>query len=77
MVAERYATEVVAHTANRQTHSIPTFADLNGAIDQIGTLVTKYSSLLDAAIVRQLEPAIQGDWKAPFRQPWITPETDL
>jgi AbiU2 len=75
-VAERYAHEVVAHTAITPTHEIPTYADLNDAIDQIGALVKKYSSLLEASIVAQLEPEILGDWRAPFRQPWIAPEED-
>lgn len=73
-VAERYANEVLAHTALRQTHSVPTYADLNAAIDQIGALVKKYASLLTATVLTQLEPVIQEDWMAPFRQPWIPPE---
>ncbi len=48
-----------------------TYAELNAAIDQIGDLVKKYASLLKAEVLWQLEPVIQYDWKAPFRQAWI------
>ena len=70
-VVERYVDEVVAHTADETTHEVPTFVELNSAIDQIGELVKKYASLLKAEIIWQLEPVIQYDWKAPFRQAWI------
>ncbi len=75
-VVERYANEAIAHMAGEPTHEVPTFVDLNGAIDQIGELVKKYASLLKAEIIWQLEPVIQYDWKAPFRQPWIPPGAD-
>lgn len=55
----------------KQTTAVPTFGDLNNAVDEIGELVRKYASLLNAEILWQLEPAIQYDWKAPFRQAWI------
>jgi hypothetical protein len=38
----------------------------------IGELFKKYSNLLTASTYPLgLEPAIQGDWKAIFREPWI------
>jgi hypothetical protein len=70
-VVERYVDEAIAHTADETTHQVPTFVDLNGAIDEIGELVKKYASLLTATILAELEPVIQYDWQAPFRQPWI------
>lgn len=75
-VVEKYASEAVAHMAAEQTHEVPTFDELNRAIDQIGELVQKYASLLKAVMILRLEPVIQYDWKAPFRQPWISPEAD-
>ncbi len=75
-VVEKYAHEAVAHTAAEQTHEVPTFDELNRAIDQIGELAQKYASLLKAVMIARLEPVIQYDWKAPFRQPWIPPEAD-
>jgi hypothetical protein len=70
-VVERYANEAVAHLADERRHDAPTFADLNAAIDSIGALMQRYSLLLKAHSVVDLEPAIQHDWKAPFRQAWI------
>jgi hypothetical protein len=75
-VVMRYVDEAIAHTARRPTHSPPSYGDLNAAIDTIGQLVTKYGSLLKAEILHQLEPVIQGDWKAPFRQPWIAADDE-
>jgi hypothetical protein len=49
----------------------PTYHDLNAAMDRVADLVQKYASLLNAEHLWGFEPAIQQDWKAPFRQPWI------
>jgi hypothetical protein len=48
LIVERYVNETVAHAADQTTHEVPTFADLNAAIDTIGDLFKKYSSLLKA-----------------------------
>lgn len=71
-VVRTYVNEVVAHTADETTHAVPTFAELNAAIDTIGEIVKEYASLLKAEVLWQLEPVIQHDWEAPFRQRWIT-----
>jgi hypothetical protein len=73
-VVERYANEAVAHTSIEETRTMLTYSELNAAIDEIGGLVKKYASLLKATILLQLEPVIQHDWKAPFRQAWIPAE---
>lgn len=70
-VIERYVDEAIAHTADRTTQTVPTYDELNAAIDTVADLVSKYASLLKAEILPQFEPAIQYDWKAPFRQAWI------
>lgn len=75
-VVERYANEAVAHTTVDETRTVLTYVELNTAIDHIGELVKKYASLLKATILWQLEPVIQHDWKAPFRQAWIPAESD-
>jgi hypothetical protein len=61
-----------AERSRRTRSSFGALAELIGAIDQIGELVKKYASLLQATVLAELEPVIQYDWKAPFRQPWIT-----
>jgi hypothetical protein len=50
-VVQQYVNEVIAHAADETTHEVPTYADLNAAIDQIGELVRKYASLLKAEIL--------------------------
>jgi hypothetical protein len=70
-VVERYTHDYVAHMAAEPISQVPTFVELNAAIDQIGALAQKYASLLKAEMVWQLEPVIQYDWKAPFRKPWL------
>jgi hypothetical protein len=71
-VVKGYVDETIAHTANRTTRAVPTYGDLNAAIDRIADIVGKYASLLNAEILWEFEPVIQGDWQAPFRQAWIT-----
>jgi AbiU2 len=50
-----------------------TVDEVDHAIDVIGEIFTRYYSLFTAAGMAFLEPAIQHDWLAPFRQPWIPP----
>lgn len=70
-VVKGYVDQTIAHAANEATRAVPTYEDLNAAIDRIAAVVQKYSSLLNAEIHGQFEPVIQSDWKAPFRQAWI------
>ena len=49
-------------------------SDVHDAIDVIGEIFTRYYSLFEAAGMVTLEPVIQHDWLAPFRQPWIHPD---
>ncbi len=73
---ENFVNETVAHAAETPQHEVPTFMTLNAAIDTIGELARKYASLLKAEMLVQLEPVIQYDWKAPFRQAWIAGDDD-
>jgi hypothetical protein len=70
-----YTNKAIAHT-DVGAHQVPTFVELNAAIDQIGVLAQKYASLLKAEMIWQVEPVIQYDWKAPFRKAWLLPEAD-
>jgi hypothetical protein len=67
----RYVNETVAHTQEIPTVSAPTYADLHAAIEEIGELLKKYSSLLNAAILPILSPVHQADWQAAFRVAWL------
>lgn len=67
----RYVNEAVAHTQEESTAAVPTYEDLNSAIDEIGELLTKYSSLLHATILPTVTPTHQSDWRAAFRVAWL------
>jgi hypothetical protein len=68
----RYVNQAIAHTQEEATASAPTYTDLNGAIDEIGELLRKYSSLLVATMLPTLTPVHQADWKAAFRVAWLS-----
>jgi hypothetical protein len=70
-----YVDQHVAHSDARPQPGMPTFDDLNSAIDMIGHLFRRYASLLTAASYT-LVPVHQDDWLAVFRQPWIRPRQD-
>jgi len=61
----------VAHRARRGYRGPATFADLDGALDELGRLLAKYWFLLNrGAAMIQIEPVIQGDYQAVYRVPW-------
>jgi hypothetical protein len=66
-----YVDEHVAHDAAEPTAELPTFADMDAAVDALGHMFKKYSNVLTAGSWVVLEPAVQEDWKAIFRVPWI------
>jgi len=67
-----FADRFVAHTDNRGMEALPTFDDLDRAIDEIGRVLQDVTLLLEAASLATVEPAIQVDWKHPFRGPLFT-----
>jgi hypothetical protein len=46
-------------------------SDVHEAIETIGVLFRRYSSLLTCSTYMTLVPAIQHDWLAAFRVPWM------
>ena len=66
-----YVDEHVAHDAADPMADLPTFEDLNLAIDAIGSIFKKYANVLTAGTYVTLEPAIQENWKAVFERPWL------
>jgi hypothetical protein len=67
----RYVDQYVAHLDEKPRAAIPTFDDLNKAVDLVGDLYQKYNNLVTASDYVTLVPEIQHDWKAVFRVPWI------
>jgi hypothetical protein len=71
---KEYVDRHLAHSDANRLSALPTFATLNGAIDQLGETFRKYALLLIASSWATLVPVIQYDWLAPFREPWLLPE---
>jgi hypothetical protein len=66
-----YVDRHVAHLDRRGSEVVPTFNDIDDAVDLIGALFTRYHALLTASGYTQLEPAFQDDWAAPLRTAWL------
>ena len=66
-----YVDEHVAHADVRPRRTLPTFADLDRAIDTITSLMAKYYNLLTACIPMDPTPVMLDDWQAVFRRPWL------
>ena len=74
---KHYVDKHVAHAdASAVSASVTlTLDEVHETIDVIGELFNKYYGLLTASGWAFLVPAIQYDWKAVFRVPWIGPGT--
>jgi hypothetical protein len=68
---KKWADQHVAHAGRRPLKTLPTFEDLDLAVDTIGDLFRKYALLLTASSWVTLEPVPKHDWLAVFRQAWI------
>ena len=66
----RYVSQYLAHSQETPSVSIPSFEDLHAAIDALGALVRRYVLVIEDAD-QLLEPAVLGDWMAPFRVAWL------
>jgi hypothetical protein len=62
---------LVAHWDRRGLSELPTFADLNAAIDVIGEVYRDWSQWLTAEYRAELVPVFQYDWEAPLRVAWL------
>lgn len=66
-----WASLLGAHHDLQPLAEVPTWGEINAAIDTFADVVNKYSSLLKASSYLQFEPVMQYDWEAPFRQAWL------
>jgi hypothetical protein len=67
----KYVDEFVAHKQVIPVADIPTFKDLNDAIDDLGALLQNYFVVV-LNEEQMLEPiAVAGDVMAPFRMAWL------
>lgn len=71
----KYTDKRVAHIdARTRISAIPTFGDLDDAIDALARVCAKYSVLLRGNEIKRFEPILQKGWKEIFRIPWIVDE---
>jgi hypothetical protein len=61
----------VAHLADRPANSVPTFAELDTALDLLAAIYVRWNCILTAVDITSLEPTPQYDWLAPLRVPWL------
>lgn len=71
----RYVDKWVAHRDRRAPKKVPTYKDLNQAIDCLGEMLTRYTLLLETADRSAVVPLVVGDVMAPFRMAWLQPLT--
>lgn len=71
---KHYVDQRVAHHDLEPVAGVPTWDELNAAVDTFAEVVRKYAGLLTAQHWWQFEPVIQYDWEAPFRRAWLTHE---
>jgi hypothetical protein len=75
--AEAFVDRHVAHSEHRAEAVDPSemlpMKAIHEPIDVIGEVFARYSSLLTGSGWASLTPAIQHDWKAAFKVPWIKP----
>ncbi len=69
---KKYGTKWVAHRDKAAPATVPTFKELDDALEIIKNVLIQHLRL-----VRRLdhqEPVWTYDWKAIFREPWIPPD---
>jgi AbiU2 len=69
---KQYVDRLVAHNDQRELTSLPTYEDLNAAIDLLAEFLNKYMVHLKATGVPDADPVHQADWRAAFRVAWLS-----
>lgn len=72
----QYTNRLVAHRGKGGAAKLPTWDELNVAIDTIAELIRKYNELLAAGLAPQLVPTWQYDWKDSLRVAWMGASRD-
>lgn len=67
---EAFVDKRLAHHDEDPPSIVPTFADLDAALDEIEVILKKYYLLFRAGEY-MFQPVIQYDWLAPFRHQWL------
>ena len=69
-VIESFADRLIAHDDARGVDTMPTYADLDAAIDLVYALTRKYYLMLHAGNIIDRTPTIGHNWQAVFDYPW-------
>jgi hypothetical protein len=67
----RYANATVAHLEQQPDDVTVTYAEFHRALDHLGEMLRRYYLLINQGGLVSTTPAIQGDWKGPFRKPLL------
>jgi hypothetical protein len=68
----RYANKRIAHFDRGEFTELPTFNELNECLDSLESILKKYMLLFRAVAYTRVLPVWQYDWKAIFRESWIS-----
>jgi hypothetical protein len=68
---KRYVDRLVAHWDRRGLKELPTFDELNAALDVISEVFVEWAQWLTASHRAVMVPVFQYDWEAPLRVPWL------
>jgi hypothetical protein len=60
----------VAHSDEENLPAAPTYGELDAAVDELGELLKKYVSLLEAAWLVEVAPVHQEPWERAFTVAW-------
>lgn len=66
-----YVDKLVAHTDRKLPDKLPTYGDLDKAIDAVGELFEHLHLLINQASLLSLEPVETFPWERLFEEPWI------
>ena len=70
---EDFADKRLAHHDKRDPKQLPTYNELDAAVDLLDQLYCRYFLLFHASAMDTLLPTWQYDWKEIFRTPWLPP----
>jgi hypothetical protein len=68
---ESYVDRRIAHFDEKGPRSIPTFAELDRALDALGEIFQRYATLLTGEEPSIFAPVPDYDWLAPLRVAWL------
>lgn len=67
----QYVNQHVAHLSVYPVADRVTYEEFEGALEHLGEMLKRYHLLIDQGSLMSPTPAIQVDWKAPFRGPLV------